>query len=86
MAYIEVYATIQGSEINSKKRLRELVGSEDARVHLHFEAVSPLGRPYGGGLDILTEDTTLQVTGPNPWTKRNWYANIKVSNGKFKVS
>jgi len=85
MAYIEVHATLDGiTDISTKKALKALVNS-DASSRLCFEAVSPFNQ-FSGGLDKITEGTTLQVTGPNPWNARNWYANIKIVNGKIKVS
>lgn len=35
----------------------------------------------------IPEDVTLVVVGPDPYTRRNWYANVKIGrNGKLVCS
>ena len=68
----------------SKKALKEAVQADPSKVF--FYSTSPLGATYDGYLDKMPEGVTLQVTGPDPFKARKWYASVKLVNGVIKVS
>jgi hypothetical protein len=67
----------------TKKALREAVAAKPAAVSL--EATSVFGNEYDGPLD-LAPDGTYTVVGPDPYTSRRWYANIKKTGDSLVVS
>lgn len=82
MSYINVGATDRaGNDIPTKKALRAALSQDLASVV--FYNTSPMGPAFRGHVgDLADEDTSLTVCGPNPYTKRNWWANIKIKGGK----
>lgn len=82
MRYVEVHATDVFGDIPSKKALKERL-ADDPYVFT-FTPVSVFNSDIR---DIcvwdLPKDVTLQVTGPNPYTNRKWYATVQRGpNGK----
>lgn len=77
-----------GLRFPTKKSLREAVEGGAGGVQL--EATSFFGDEYDGYL-LDAPAGTYTVVGPDPHTKRNWYATIEVSHPvdggvAFKVS
>jgi hypothetical protein len=55
---------------------------------LYFDVTSPLG-PHGNELMTLGElsvGESLQVVGPDPYHRRNWYASVVKTSDGIKVS
>lgn len=94
--YINVGAkTPDGERIPSKAALKRLlVGGkvkgqpvEPQPSEVLFDKTAALGpgdEVYRG--DALPADATLQVCGPDPYEKRDWWASVKFVNGKIVVS
>jgi hypothetical protein len=66
----------------SKKEIREAVAADPSRVRL--EATSMFGNEYNGSLSDAPNGTYTFV-GPDPYTKRMFYGNITVRDGKVTV-
>lgn len=83
--YINVGSYVNGSRPATKKALRDAITADPTSVT--FDATSDFngrGRLVSG--NALTAGTTFVVVGPCPFTKRNWYANVSLINGKVKVA
>lgn len=83
MGYIEVGATFRdsGKPVPTKKALRDALSQDLASVVL--DSVGGLNADFSGHVgNLADESTTLIVCGPDPFTRRNWWANIKIRNGK----
>jgi len=88
MSYINVGASdLAGNRIKTKAALKAALSQDPESVE--FDGTSPMG-PQAfrepATIATLPEGHTLSVCGPDPYTKRNWFANVKVINGKIKVS
>ena len=83
MAYVNVAAYIGGRLAPTKKALREAVAGAPKSVAL--ESTSPF-TPFSGPLTEATEGVTYQAVGPDPWARRSWFASIKFTGGKWKVT
>jgi hypothetical protein len=92
-----------GERVPTKAKLKELVGQAaraiadgdevDAESIVMFDQTSMVmsGRIPGTATvnDLLAApaETHLQVVGPDPYSRRNWYATVKVARGgKVTVS
>lgn len=77
MTYINVGASkITGERIRTKKALKEYFATAPGSIV--FDVTSPLG-PMGGQIiygNELPKGYKLQVVGPDPYTKRVWYATV----------
>lgn len=83
MGYIEVAATFKadGKPVPTKKALRTALSQDLASVV--FDSVGGLNAPFSGHVgNIADEATFLTVCGPDPFRKRDWWANIKIRDGK----
>ena len=60
---------MMGASYPTKKACREAIGKA-----FKFVETSLFGAEYKG-------DGTYTVVGPCPYTKRNWYAHVTVTNG-----
>ena len=83
MSYIEVAATFKadGRPVPTKKALRDALSRDLASVT--FSSVGGLNAPFHGHVgNIADESTKLTVCGPDPFTKRNWWAKIQIKDGK----
>jgi hypothetical protein len=83
MSYIEVSASYwpTGDRVPTKKALRQALSQDLASVK--FNSVGGLNAAYSGHVGNLADGTlTLMVVGPDPWTKRSWFANIKMRDGR----
>jgi hypothetical protein len=72
------------SDIPSKKALKEAFAADPLLVVLYDTSeMSPKGWRTGANLDT---GVNYQVTGPNPYNKRDWYATVtKRADGKITV-
>jgi hypothetical protein len=69
----------------TKKALREAIVDDPASVLLY--GTSPLGAQFEGETAAdCPEGVKLQVVGPDPYSRRNWYATIENRGGKIVVS
>jgi hypothetical protein len=69
----------------TKKALREAIVDDPASVQLY--GTSDLGPQFEGETAAdCPEGVKLQVAGPDPYTRRNWYATIENRGGKIVVS
>ncbi len=84
MAYVNVGAFVDGKRPATKKALREAMASDPSSVS--FDTTSPFdgGRVIHPATEAFRE--ILQVTGPDPFTSRKWYASVKIVSGKVRVT
>jgi hypothetical protein len=64
--------------INGKKTktaLKAAINTDPSRVQLY--ATSSMGPQFRGTADTLPADAEFLVVGPDPYTRRDWYATIK---------
>jgi hypothetical protein len=73
---------IDGERPKSKKAVKEAIAAGVATVRV--EATSWFGNEYDGNL-AYAPDGAIAFVGPDPFTKRNFYGTIVVSNGKATV-
>lgn len=78
MSYINVGAEINGVPAKTKKALKEAMQSAPETVVFYSTSDFTTGAWYG---HHLPKDDKLQVVGPDPYTKRVWYATV-TDNGK----
>lgn len=64
-----------------KKALKEAVKANEP---VRLEATSLFGNEYDGSLYKAPAGRYF-VVGPDPFTKRSWYASIEVKNGAITV-
>lgn len=64
-----------GSNFKSKKALREAVAAGESVIFYDTSAFNNRGNPSAAELSPIDV-----VVGPDPYTDRRWYANVK--NGK----
>lgn len=76
MTFVNVGAKVDGVRPKTKKALREALKADPRSVV--FDNTSDMGPQLVGinGANVPVE-YTLQVVGPDPYTKRNWYASVK---------
>lgn len=70
----------KSQRINTKKALKAYAQEEPHNVRL--EATSLFGNEYDGPLSNAPTNKSYTVVGPDPYKKRNWYANIKWNPNK----
>lgn len=70
------------NRFKTKKAMKEALATAET---VYLEATSVFGNEYGGAVGDAP-DGTYTVVGPDPYTARNWYANIKKDGEKVKVS
>ena len=88
MSYINVGASdrLTGLRIKSKKALKEALSQDLASVV--FDGTSPMGPQdfaHPATVSALTDGHKLSVVGPDPYTKRSWYASVFLVDGKIRV-
>lgn len=85
MAYVNVGAeySANGRAIPTKSALKQALKTDPFSVT--FYGTSPF-TPFTGDCTSIPQGTTLTVVGPDPYTKRSWYASVTVKNGKVVVS
>jgi hypothetical protein len=64
----------EDNTIETKKQLTEIIKDDPGLVR--FYPTSRYSPTYEGRLNRIPKDITLVVCGPNPYTKRQWFANI----------
>jgi hypothetical protein len=85
MSYINVGAFIDGYRPKSKKALREAL--RDAPETVRFDGTSSMGDQFDGFADSIPEGISLTVAGPDPYTKRSWFATVtRSAEGKVKIT
>lgn len=79
MAYINVGATVLGERPRTKKALKEAFVLNPANVELDQTSPHTQGGDVPSRLrgNEIPEGYTFQVTGPDPYTSRKWYASIR---------
>ncbi len=85
MSYMNVGAYVNGTRPATKAAMKRALAEDPASVT--FDGTSPMGPQHDdlSGVNI-PEGLTLSVVGPDPFTKRNWYANVKINARTGKVS
>lgn len=73
---------IRSQRPKTKKAIKEAVASDPASVRI--EATSLFGNEYDG-LVSDAPDGTYHFVGPDPYTRRNFYGDIVVRDGKATV-
>lgn len=89
MSYINVGAYVgpqrPENRPKTKKALREALAAATDVVTFDKTAID-----FDGPGNLVTGDLTpgvrLQVTGPDPYRKRDWYATVELVNGKIRCS
>ena len=71
--YIQGGARYEG--VKTKTRLKELLKTDPSSVVLY--ATSSMGPQFSDTADKLPQDVEFNVVGPDPYTKRDWYATVK---------
>lgn len=85
MSYVNTGAYVNGERPKTKTALRLAVMQQGSVVFDHTEAFGP-NAGSSTTVEQLPVGVTLVVTGPCPYTKRNWYANVtRTSDGKVTV-
>jgi hypothetical protein len=61
----------------TKTQLRKLIKERPATVHL-YDTTAPVlgGAKWEGPADELPTGVVFNVVGPDPFTKRDWYASV----------
>jgi len=82
MSGIGVGATIDGRDPKSKTELREALRDRPAAVEFYSTALvgEHVNKRFTG--ETLPEDVRLDVTGPNPYNARHWWANVELTTSK----
>lgn len=87
MGYVNTGAMVNGRRPATKKALRDALTADPGLVQ--FDSTSMMGPRAGDIISATVADIgtdKMSVVGPDPYTKRNWYATVEVANGKVKVS
>ncbi|QNK82611.1 hypothetical protein [Nakamurella sp. PAMC28650] len=63
----------EGHRVMTKRALREMLAIDPAQVKFDCTGLRDEGRIIKG--DSIPPGMTLVVVGPDPFTKRSWYAN-----------
>lgn len=85
MSYINVGAKLQdGTNVATKKALKAALAQDPDSVV--FYSTSTMGPQHQGTAGLLYPGDVLSVVGPDPYHRRNWYANVKRgAQGKITV-
>lgn len=59
----------------TKARLKQLIQEDPSLVRLY--STSSMGPQFQGTANNLPSDAEFSVVGPNPYSKRDWYATVK---------
>jgi hypothetical protein len=85
ITHIQGGADFQCTGRRTKKALKTLIETDASKVYLY--ATSSMGPQFSGKASDLPEDAEFNVVGPDPYTKRDWYATIKYGvKGKLIVT
>lgn len=87
MAFVNVGASVNGERPLTKKALREAL--RDNPESVYFDSTALMG-PRAGEIVMATPRDIgvdkLSVVGPDPYTRRTWYATVSVINGAVKMT
>jgi hypothetical protein len=75
---------VNGERPRTKKELSGFIGAGNTR-DVSLEATSLFGNEYDGPL-CNAPDGSYHVVGPDPYTKRSWYATITVNGESVRVA
>ena len=67
--------TVPSGARKTKSLLKKLLKEDPSQVYLYD--TSAFGSKFSGSADSLPEGTTFNVVGPDPYTKRDWYASVE---------
>lgn len=81
--FINVGCYVNGHRPATKKALKDAVKNGE---NVCFDSTSPFTNTGFVDSEDVTESIVLVVVGPDPYTKRSWYANVTRRNGKVVVS
>lgn len=85
MPYFNAGAYIGNSRARTKKQLREALAADPTSVY--FDGTSMFSHVTGYAAENVPDGTIISVVGPDPFTKRSWYASVqRLPDGKFKVA
>lgn len=84
MGYINVGAYVDGNRPKSKKALRDAL--KNAPNTVTFDPTSMFDKGGTRTIDNLYPDDKFQVTGPDPYKDRKWYATISKNGDKVTVA
>ncbi len=73
----------EGAKKKSEAALKKMLKENPTAVTLF--ATSEMGPQFAGPASSLPEDVTFNVVGPDPYTKRDWYASVKQGRGGVLV-
>jgi hypothetical protein len=79
MDYVNCGAKILGQRIKTKKALKEAMKNDPGSVSFDETSMFNTARDYSG--NDIPRGIILSVVGPDPYTKRSWYASV-TSDGK----
>lgn len=82
MQHVQGGAEFQGPK-KTKTALKKAIKDEPDQVYLYCTSFTG---GWCGLASDLPEGTQFNVVGPDPHTKRDWYANVTKSDGKLRVS
>lgn len=81
--YVQGGASFAGTQ--TKTTLKKLLKESPNSVTLY--GTSPMGPQFSGPASELPDGTCFNVVGPDPYTKRDWYASVyKGRNGQLVCS
>jgi hypothetical protein len=85
--FVNTGAKVNGQRVRTKKELREALTADPESVT--FDVTSLHGELAGrtlAAVDVLAEPRwVLQVVGPDPYTRRNWYASVAAAYDHLTV-
>lgn len=88
MSHVNVGAYVNGVRPPTKKALREALASAPETV-----TFDPTARHGSRSLETEIKATVemigadkFEVCGPDPFTKRSWYATVEVRNGALRLT
>lgn len=86
MAFENVGAYIGNSRPKTKKALREAIANL-GETEVYFDTTSPFSTTSGYSLSQIPVGVKLSVVGPDPHTKRSWYATVsRDANGLVTIT
>lgn len=70
----------------SKSAFKAAIKDSPANVYLFSTTAVPGAEKWSGTADKLPDGMEFNVVGPDPYTRRDWYATVtKTARGKLKV-
>jgi hypothetical protein len=69
-----------GSKNKTKKALKDAIKADPSKVYMYD--TSAFGSKFSGPANALPEGVCFNVVGPDPYSRRDWYASVyKGRNG-----